>query len=318
MQEHTNMRADKTETNAKASNKPLGLKITIVGLGTSAVAACAPAPAPIVPPPPPPPVVETVPVRPLPPSGAAYVMNIPQVSPAGQRMTVNTGISDDERVWHFRSGWNVAALNCTSAQFDPITDGYSLYIQKYARPLKAINDRIDAVYRSQEGSRRAAIRARESKLTGVYNYFALPPARAQFCQDTLDISNRFLAASDVDPAVFAMTNFDQLDRAFATFFNDYAAYQQSSAEWDAKYGAEYGPSQPGWVAVQDARARGIYVPSVGTGAADPASTLSTPTEVTGLVADPQTGTEVPVIPTDTQFVSQPVTQPIPTEDDGDQ
>lgn len=233
-------------------------------------------------------------------------------------MTANRGLSDDELVWHFRSGWNVAALNCSTSQYDAITDGYSVYIQRYARPLKAVNDRIDRVYRSQNSSRRSAIMARETKMTGVYNFFALPPARAEFCRDTLDISNRLLAAPDVDPAQFARDNFALLERSFENFFNEYAAYQQSSAEWDAKYGPEYGPSQPGWVAVQDARARGVVVPSLGAGAADLGATLSTPTATAGLVTDPQTGTQVPVIPADTQFVSQPVSQPLPKEDDGGQ
>lgn len=310
MHKHTAIHPKK----ANQASKATGLKITFVAAGTTALAACAAAPVPLPPPPPPPaPVVKAVPYRPIPPSGAAYVMNIPSLGADGRRLTVNRGLSDDELVWHFRSGWNVAALNCSTAQFDPITDGYSLYIKKYARPLKRINDRIDKVYRSQAGSRRAAIMAREDKMTGVYNFFALPPARGAFCRETLDISNRFLAAPDVDPAEFARDNFVQLERAFEIFFNDYAAYQQKSASWDAEYGAQYGPSQPGWVAVQNARSRGVEVPTVGTGTADPGATLSTPTATSGFVAEPQTGTQVPVIPADTRFVSQPVSQPLPTE-----
>ncbi|MEL7199018.1 MAG: hypothetical protein AAGL10_11950 [Pseudomonadota bacterium] len=304
MNEHSNIHSQI----AKPSIKPAPLKVSALGLALSAVAACAPVAAPIAPPPPPPPpVVKAVPPRPLPPGGASYVMNIPEMGAAGRRMTVNWGLTDDETVWHFRSGWNVAALNCSTAQYDPITDGYSLYIQKYARPLKRINDRIDRTYRQQLSSRRAAIKARETKMTGVYNYFALPPARAAFCAEALDISNRLLASPEVDPAVFAMENFAQLDRAFEIFFNDYADYQQKSAQWDAEYGAEYGPSQPGWVAVQDARARGVAVP-----------TATTSSSATTTVTDPQTGAQVPVVPADTRFVSQPVSQPLPNEDSGGQ
>ncbi len=301
MNEHTNSYSQ----SAKPSIKPAALKIAALGLGLTAIAACAPAAAPVVPPPPPVQVAKAVPPRPLPPGGASYVMNIPEMGGAGLRMTVNRGLTDDETVWHFRSGWNVAALNCSTAQYDAITDGYSLYIKKYARPLKRINDRIDRAYRQQMSSRRDAIKARETKMTGVYNYFALPPARAEFCREALDISNRLLAAPEVDPAAFAMENFAQLERAFEKFFNDYAVYQQKSAQWDAEYGPQYGPSQPGWVAVQNARSRGVAVP-----------TATTSSAATTTVTDPQTGAQVPIVPADTQFVSQPVSQPLPSGDTG--
>jgi len=286
------------QVDQKAGKSRVGLRITVVAITASALAACATKPLPPPPPPPPAPVVQSVPYRPLPPQGASYAMSIPPMGAGGQRMTVHREISDDETVWHFRSGWNVAALNCTSAQYAPVLDAYSAYIKDHSRALKQVNDRIDRVYRSQHGSRRAAIMAREDKMTSVYNYFALPPARSGFCRAALDVSNRYSAAPDQDPVAFAMTNFPVLETPFNTFYADYENYQRLSADWDAKYGAQYGASQPGWVAVQRNRRE-----NGGSSTVQP----------TGFVADPATSgaAQVPIVPAPENTISQPVVEPIP-------
>ena len=228
------------------------------------------------------------------------MMDIPRAGLDGQRATINRGLTDDEQVWHFRSAWNVAALNCTSAQSQPVLDAYSNYIKKHARTLKRVNDRIDRVYRSQLSSRRSAIRAREAKMTSVYNFFALPPARRDFCRTALDISNRYLVDTSQDPIAFAAANFSMIEAPFERFFTAYEAYERDSAAWDARYGERYGSSQPGWVAVQRARAAGI---------------IPTP-PVSGAVADPGTtgDAQVPIVPAPGNTVSQPVVEPIPDAD----
>jgi hypothetical protein len=109
------------------------------------------------------------------------------------------------------------------------------------------------------------------------------------------MSNRALAERPSDPLAFARANFDGLMVPFEEFFREYEAYQQASAEWDAKWGALYGASQPGWVAVQEARSSGVQVPDMAV----------------QTVVDPETGVAVPVIPVTEGVTSQPVVQPIP-------
>ena len=278
---------------------PFGLVITTVALGSALLAACA---TPASPPPPPPPVVEAVPYRPLPPGGAHYVMDIPARGPDGKRVTVNTGVSDDQLVWHLRSAWNVAALNCLAPEYEPILEAYRGFLTKNARSLKATNDRIEAEYAKKHKTKRAAYVARDGTVTQVYNFFALPAARSGFCRAALDMSNRALASPPTDPLAFARANFDGLLVPFETFFDDYEVYQRDSAEWDAKWGAQYGASQPGWVVVQQARASGAPVPGIGdlTGQGVEMST----------VIDPVTGAAVPVVPVNENVTSQPVVQPI--------
>ena len=177
----------------------------------------------------------------------------------------------------------------------------------HARALRQVNDRIEAEYRRDARSRRAGIVAREEHMTSVYNFFALPPARARFCTAALDISNRYNIAPPQDPIGFAKDNFALFQQPFDVFFDEYEQYQMMSARWDQQYGAQYGPSQPGWVAVQEARANGTPVPTVED---DPVTTVADPFADEIKVRDLETGAAVPIVPVEENVVSQPVTQPI--------
>lgn len=298
MGEYTGMR--------RAIQSPV--RLTLIASGIAAIAACA-KPLPPPPPPPPPPPVEVVPFRPIPPMGAAYVMDVPQIGPDGRRITVLSSISDDERLWYFRSAWNVAALNCTGPTYQPILDGYATFLKANARPLKSVNTRIDASYRKEYSVARDAIKAREKTMTTVYNYFALPPARAAFCQSALAVAAQAAATPKYDPAVFAQTNLPAFETPFANFFTAYEQYQRDSLAWDTQYGARYGASQPGYVAVQAANARKtLVIPQAGI--TNPANTTATPVTVAGTVTDQETGAQIPVIPVTPAQTSVPVVQPV--------
>lgn len=281
-----------------ARRTSFGLAITTLAVTGAVLAGCTKPPPPPPPPPPPAPrVVEAVPYRPLPPGGAHYVMDIPPRGPDGRRLTVNSNLSDDQLVWNLRSAWNVAALNCAGPEYQPIIDGYRAFLTRNVKSLKAINDRLEKSYASRSRTRREAMVARDGYVTQVYNFFAEPGARASFCRVTLDMANRALAAPPTDPLAFARANFDGLLVPFDQFFTEFEAYERAAADWDAKWGALYGASQPGWVAVQQARGSG------------------TPTTTTAAqsVIDPLTGLPVPVIPVNEGVVSQPVVEPIPAQ-----
>ena len=51
----------------------------------------------------------------------------------------------------------------------------------------------------------------------------------------------------------------RFEGVFANFFREYEQYRVNSAAWDARYGARYGSSQPGFVAVH-----GVSGPTVAT------------------------------------------------------
>ncbi|QGN56484.1 hypothetical protein GKE62_14520 [Novosphingobium sp. Gsoil 351] len=233
-------------------------------------------------------------------------MVMPPLGPDGKHLTVIRGLSDDQRLWYFRSAWNVAALNCIGPEFQPILDGYGTFLKGNAKALKAVNARIDKGFRADYPAGRDAIKAREKQMTIVYNFFALPPARAGFCQAALQVAA--LAAAMPKPDAMALSaNFPLFEAPFEAFFNAYDQYQRDAAAWDAQYGARYGASQPGYVAVQAARLKGI--PQVGQ--SNPLTTTTITLPQSGVVTDQETGAQIPVIPVPKEPAGIPVVQPVP-------
>ena len=224
----------------------------------------------------------------------------------GQRVTVLKGLSDDQRLWYFRSAWNVAALNCVGPNDQPILDGYRTFLTGNAKTLRAVNQRLDAFYAKQHSSKNAAIADRERQMTVVYNYFAMPPARTEFCNAARQVAAAQAAMAKPDAAALAAANFVQFEMPFENFFTAYEQYQRDSAAWDAQYGARYGASQPGYVAVHGSGAASF--PQAGI--SNPAATTTQPVIQAGAVTDSETGAAIPVLTVPQTEQSVPVVQPI--------
>ena len=182
-----------------------------------------------------------VPYRPIPPAGADYALSIPPIGSDGIRLTLNANLTPDETLWHVRSGWNVAALNCLDPEHRAILDGYKAFLKRYAPELAHTNVALAQRYRS--------VSVREQANTRVYNYFAMPTVRAEFCDATQAVASEFLAAPPPDAAAFAKAALPRLEAPFEHFFAEYDSYLREAAAWDDKYGAQFGASQPGYVAV---------------------------------------------------------------------
>lgn len=277
------------------------VRTVLAATGLALLAACA-TPAPPPPPPPPPPqVVEAVPYRPIPPAGSTYTMPIPPIGADGVRHTVDTGLDDNETIWNLRSVWNVAALNCLSDLHEKaVLDGYSAFLKANAKKLKAVNIALDKKYAASAGSVASGRKAREVHMTQVYNYFATPAVIANMCNVALAVSNEWMQSPPSDLSAFAAATLPRFEAVYLDFFNAYDRYRSESAAWDAKWGAQYGASQPGYVAVH-----GAGQPSIGTalnGAAAPA--------LAGEVVDPDTGAKIPVVNLPAATGSTPVVQPV--------
>jgi len=182
-----------------------------------------------------------VPYRPLPPAGADYDLPIPPLGPDGVRLTINKNLTPDETLWHVRSAWNVAALNCLEPEHRAVLDGYKAFLKTYSRELGHTNAVLAARYRT--------VSLREKANTRVYNYFTVPTVRTGLCDAALAISKEFLASPPPDAATFAAAALPRLDAPFEQFFSEYDQYRRDATAWDEKYGAQFGSSQPGYVAV---------------------------------------------------------------------
>ena len=143
----------------------------------------------------------------------------------------------------------MAALNCTDPEDAQITPAYGAFLQRFSRQLTTINTALDTRARTQAGSTRAGTRQREEQLTQVYNYFAQPAARGDFCAAARAIAAQWNVAPPAELNTYATANLALLENAFEQFFTAYERYQVESAAWDARYGVQYGASQPGYVVV---------------------------------------------------------------------
>ncbi len=213
-----------------------GVKNLAAIIFITAVAACAPAPVKVAPPPIPlPPPPPPPPAMPLPPGGAALSMAIPPVGVDGVRVTPNRGLSRDEQIWHFRSALNVAALNCQGPVWGQIANEYNKFIVVHkvllSKTSKSVDREFVARYPKQNG-----LRIRDTRMTDLYNYFALPPVRAQYC----DMSLRKLTEANQVPKEalpeYAMGGLTDIDNIFVNFYDAYVKYERDLADWNMKYG----------------------------------------------------------------------------------
>lgn len=207
----------------------------IAGL-TLLAAACAPAPKPVVVAPKPvAPPAPAIPPMPLPPGGAAVTMKVPALGIDGVRVTPNRSLSREEYIWHLRSGLNVAALNCQGPVWGEIAQNYNRYLQVHKARLAQANKAVDSEYVKRFPGQNG-LRVRDTRMTDLYNYFALPPVRAEFCDKSLQKSREIVAIPSAALPEYSFGALADLDAVFITFFNAFEKYTIDIAEWTARYG----------------------------------------------------------------------------------
>ncbi len=212
------------------------LRYTLLALAatTTMLASCATkAPPPpvkpvvVLPPPPPPP-------RPRPPGGAAISMQVPLFGIDGVRETPNRILSTDESIWHFRSAINVAALTCGGPIWDPIAINYNAYIKLHKSRLAKASKSVDAEYKARYPGQNG-LRVRDSKMTDLYNYFALPPVKQQFCDMALAKSQEVNLLPLGALPEYSVGALKDIDAIYLRFFDEFVQYQRDVALWDQRY-----------------------------------------------------------------------------------
>lgn len=214
-------------------NRAAALAVT-VGM-TTLISACGgakPAPVAIAPPPP---VVVAPPRMPSPPSNAMMAMTVPSLRADGLRDTPMRDIDDNERLWYFRAAFNVAALNCQSPQHFRIADDYNAFLKTHKRELDRINKVVEETYRKRYGTGYARIRDTEN--TQVYNFFAFPPVKYDFCDAALVLGQEAAALPSKDLVAFSARALPQLEGVFDRFYASYESYQTDLQKWIALYGS---------------------------------------------------------------------------------
>lgn len=185
------------------------------------------------PPPPPPPIV--IPLKPYPPMGASPNLVIPMVNALGVRQTINTSISPAQTIWNLRSAYNVAALNCKDPRHAAIVEGYRAFSKTHKKGLATANKSVDNEFRQKHGAR--FVPPRESYMTQVYNFYAMPPTLPAFCDAALAMSLEAQTVKPADLTTFAARSLPAIDTVFETFYRSYEQYRVDLAAWEARYGA---------------------------------------------------------------------------------
>jgi hypothetical protein len=256
-------------------------KIAMLFLVT-AMAACAPKPAPVPPPKPPPVVIvppkPVIPTKPWPPGGAASSTKLPSYGADGVRVTPNRGLTRDESVWHFRSAINVAALNCQGPVWGVIAQQYNEMLKVHKARLTISNTAVDNEYRKRYPGQNA-LRVRDTKMTDLYNYFALPPVKQEFCDTALRKSQEAIAVPLTAFPEYAMGALNDVDGIFLRFYDAYAKYERDIADWNLKYGPPPAPA---------------VAPTPGTTATTPVSGTPSPTTPAPKPPAPKPSTPKPV------------------------
>jgi len=195
-------------------------------------AACTPKAPPVVTPPP----VTYAPRAPLPPGGAAASTVLPAYGADGVRITPNRGLSTEEHIWNFRVALNVAALNCRGGAWDELVTNYNATLKTFKNTLRIVNSNVDAEYRSKHGG--GGKRVRDTKTTELYNYFALPAVKSDYCNAALQKSRDVQAFTTRQQfRDYAIGGLNDIDRVFLDFYDSYAKYQTDLANWNAQYNA---------------------------------------------------------------------------------
>ena len=220
------------------------------------VAACAPKPVPVVVAPPPPPPVIVIPTMPTPPLYAATNYITPAMGIDGRRITPNSGIDEMESVWHMRSALNVAALNCVTAEHLQLTENYNQFLDIHKKQLNDVNKAVEAKFRRETGSDYRRIRDTHS--TRVYNFFSLPPVKAEFCDVALAVSQQLVLTPTDQLTTFSYGGLRLMEDVFERFFNAYDQYQRNLYAWYAEYAPDQLPrstyvadTQPGNIFIAD-------------------------------------------------------------------
>jgi hypothetical protein len=207
-------------------------KLACLGM-LSVATACAPKPVPV----PPPPIIIAPPApppRPYPPGGAAATMRVPVLGLDGIRVTPNRGLSREETLWNYRSAINVAAVNCRGPIWDQIAANYNKILIVHKARLAQSTKALDSEYKGRFPGQNA-LRVRDTRSTELYNYFALPPVKQEFCDTSLRKTQETLLLPSGALPEYSVGALVDIDGIFIRFFNAYAQYEADLAAWNQRY-----------------------------------------------------------------------------------
>lgn len=169
--------------------------------------------------------------EPLPPGNAAPTLRLPQRDENGDFLTPNRDLHGERAFWNVRIALNVAAIGCRGAHGTQLVADYNHLLQRHAALVRSSETLVIASLARSTGSN--GIAARDKLSTRLFNYFAQPPAQAEFCAAAAQVAAE-LAQNSTDHAMPRATALlARLDQPFVDFYHAYDRYQVELVAWKA-------------------------------------------------------------------------------------
>lgn len=143
--------------------------------------------------------------RPTPPAPAPEPTP-PPAPPPPPPPTINSGLGDEEALWHLRAALNVAALGCGQG---PAGAGIVTRYNALLTERKAVLATAYAAEKARYGAERGAL---DRHMTQLYNFFADPAAQRGFCAAAAEVVEKVAATPAAALPGFAATALDELER----------------------------------------------------------------------------------------------------------
>jgi hypothetical protein len=133
-----------------------------------------------------------------------------------------------------RSAYTVAALDCTDPRNAQVLVNYRSFLTRNAKVLKSVYDAMDHEFRAKY--QRGGEKLRDDYLTVLYNHYALPPTKAEFCDVVDQVLQAGLTVPPEELDVFATAKVPVIEKVFDDFYTRYDQYKNALAAWEEKYG----------------------------------------------------------------------------------
>lgn len=167
--------------------------------------------------------------EPRPPAGSAPGQTLPEPGADGRYQTINSGLGNEEALWHVRSALNVAALSCAGR---PGGGGIVQHYNALLTQRKAVLSTAYTAETARFGS--GGQGGLDRHMTQLYNFFAQPPAQGAFCAAAARVADRAAATPPAGLPQFAPQALAELEAPILDYYRAYAAYRRDLAAWKAR------------------------------------------------------------------------------------
>ena len=166
---------------------------------------------------------------PRPPAGSGPGLTVPEPGSDGRYVTINSGISEQEALWHVRSALNVAALSCRGQP------GGAALVKHYNVLLVQRRAVLARAYAAETGRFATAGKgAIDAHLTRLYNFFALPSAQPGFCAAAVEVADHVDTVPPAGLPRYAAGALDRLEAPILDYYRAYGVYRRQLAAWNAR------------------------------------------------------------------------------------